>query len=358
MNLILHPWQILVLAVAGMLNREQDKVVEYLLAENRVLKQQLKKRGGRIKFTDAQRRLLAAKAKELGRKALRNVETIVTPDTLLRWHRQLIAAKYDGSSKRRVGRPCVMKELEQLIVRFARENQWGYLRIQGALSNLGHTVARTTIANVLKRHGLQPAPQRKMTWAQLLSAHWDVIGAGDFLTVEVWSIVGLIRYHVFFVMDLATRRVQVAGIIHNPYGEWMEQVARNLTDCFDGFLNGKDYFICDRDPLFTKEFRGVLESVGIETRRLPPRSPNLNAHCERFVLSIKSECLGRMIFFSEGQLRRAVHSYVAHYHGERNHQGLENQLIDTQALPANTDGTVQCRSRLGGLLNYYHREAA
>jgi transposase InsO family protein len=241
----------------------------------------------------------------------------------------------------------------------ATENpSWGYLRITGALANLGHIVARTTVANVLDRHGLSPAPDRKTTWRQFLSAHGDVLAATDFLTVEVWRPFGLVRYHVMFIIALATRRVHIAGIIAGPHGTWMHQVARNLTDAFDGFLLGKRYLIMDRDPLFTRAFRETLKTAGVKPVRLPARSPNLNAFAERFVLSIKSECLDRMILFSEAQIRRAVLEYVTHYHEERPHQGLENRLITASTTAANTDGEVQRRARLGGLLSYYHREAA
>ncbi|MFN2202777.1 MAG: integrase core domain-containing protein [Caldilineaceae bacterium] len=357
MGPIIDAWFVLVVALAARLNREQDKALQYLLVENRVLKEQLTNRGGRIRFTDKQRRLLAAGAKELGRAALKKLDTLVTPDTLFRWHRQLIAKKYDGSSKRGPGRPRIMKEIETLIVRMATDNKWGYLRITGALANLGHVVARTTVANVLARHGIEPAPERKTTWKQFLKQHWDVLAATDFFTVEVWRPVGLVRYHVLFVMEVSSRRVHIAGIIHNPFGDWMEQVARNLTDAFDGYLVGKRYLICDRDPLFTQKFRDILTSAGVKTVRLPPRSPNLNPHAERFVLSIKSECLARMIFFSEGQLRRAVEQYVGHYHQQRNHQGLGNRLIDGH-VASNSDGEIVCSERLGGLLKFYHRKTA
>lgn len=184
----------------------------------------------------------------------------------------MVAKKYDGSSKRGPGRPRISQELEDLIVRMATENRWGYLRIRGALANLGHIVARTTIANVLARHGIEPAPERSSTWKDFLKTHWEVLAATDFFTVEVWHPVGLVRYHVLFVMHVATRRVHIAGIAHDPGGEWMEQVARNLTDAFDGFLLNKRYLICDRDPLFTARFRELLEAAGVGTVRLPPRS--------------------------------------------------------------------------------------
>jgi transposase InsO family protein len=347
--------------MAARLNREQNKALEYLLAENAVLKQQLKSKG-RLRFTNAQRLRLAVKAKALNRQALEKLGTIVTPDTLLRWHRQLIARKYDSSGRQQPGRPRIMCEIEDLIVRMARENRtWGYLRIQGALQNLGYTVARTTIANVLARHGIEPAPGRKSTWAEFLRSHWDVLAAADFFTVEIWSAVGLMRYHVLFVMELATRRVEIAGIVDQPHGEWMEQVARNLTDAEDGFLDGKRYLIHDRDPLFTHNFGAILEAAGVHGLRLPPSSPNLNAHAERFVLSVKSECLDRLILLGEAPLRRAVTSFVEHYHAERNHQGLDNRLIEGAGTDqANRSAVrVKRRQRLGGLLSYYyHGQAA
>lgn len=355
---MIDAWFITIVAVAGWLNREQDKALQYLLTENKVLKEQLNAKGGRLQFTDSQRRRLAAKAKDLGRAALKKLDTIVTPDTLLRWHRQLIAKKYDGSSKRGPGRPSMIKEIEALIVRFASENQWGYTRIQGALLNLGHVVARSTIANVLKRHGIEPAPERKTTWAEFLRSHWDTMAATDFFTVEIWRPIGLVRYHVLFLIEIATRRVHIAGIVHNPHSDWMKQMARNLTDGCDGFLLGARYLICDRDPLFTKNFRSILKTAGTDVIRLPPRSPNLNPHAERFVLSIKTECLNRMIFFTEGQLRRACDEFIVHYLTERNHQGLENRLIDGSNLAANNDGAIECRERLGGTLKYYYRKAA
>ena len=251
-----------------------------------------------------------------------------------------------------------MRETEVLIVRMAHDNPtWGYLRIKGALKNLGHTVARTTIANILARHGIEPAPERKTTWKEFLKAHFDVLAATDFLTVEVWQPTGLVRFYVLFVIDLATRHVHIAGISSGPNGNWMAQIARNLTGCCDGFLLHKRYLIHDRDPLFTKQFRDILEAADVESIRLPPKSPNLNSFAERFVLSIKSECLNRMIFFSEAQLRCAMKEYLAHYHLERNHQGVGNKLLKGRAA-ANSDKAIVCHQRLGGMLKYYSREAA
>ncbi len=172
------------------------------------------------------------------------------------------------------------------------------------------------------------------------------------------TLVGLRRYFVLFVIELKTRRVKIAGIHHQPYGEWMEQMARNLTDVFDGFLRNARHLIHDRDPLYTRAFVEILKSSGVQPIRLPPRSPNLNAYAERFVRSIKEECLNRVVPLGESHLHLIVQEYVEHYHRERNHQGLENQLLERAPPSLNPGADIQRRERLGGLLNYYHREAA
>jgi len=304
---------------------------------------------------------LALKAKTVGRQGLRRFARLVTPDTLLAWHRRLIARKYDASKVRTPGRPRTAEELEDLIQRMARENRsWGYTRLQGALRNLGHEVGRGTIAEILKRAGWDPAPERmnRTTWKEFLRTHWEVLAATDFFTVEIWTAVGLVRYHVWFVMRLATRMVTIAGIVPEPTGSWMTQTARHLTDGWDGFLHGCRYLIHDRSPLFTKEFVTMLQSAGVQSVRLPPRSPNLNAYAERFVRTIKESCLDRMILMGEASLHRAASQFVLHYHAERNHQGLENKIIQPQFPVFPDEGEVVCRKRLGGLLRYYYREAA
>lgn len=350
--------QFCLLFLAGQIDGNQQHLIDYLLEEIKVLREQL---GRKPRFTDRQRIRLAAKAKKAGIDTLRSIVPIVTPQTLLRWHRRLIARKYDGTKKRPPGRPRTTEEIRTLILRFARENPtWGYSRIQGALSNLGHQVARGTVANVLQREGVDPAPQRgpRSTWKEFLRTHWELLAASDFFTVEVWTALGLVRYHVFFVIRLATRDVHIAGIFPEPHGRWMEQIARNLTDGFDGFLNGCTHLIHDRSSLYTEQFRRVLLSTSVHSLRLPPRSPNLNAHAERFVRSIKSECLDRLILLGERSLHRAVGQYVLHYRAERNHQGLENKMIKPDFSTNRAEGKILCRERLGGLLHYYYREAA
>ncbi len=178
------------------------------------------------------------RAKKLGRRVLHELATLVTPETLLAWHRKLIARKYDGSTQRGPGRPRTPNELQQLVVRMAPENRdWGYRRIQGALANLGHEVARSTIANILKEHGLEPAPERerKTTWKEFLSRHREVTVAADFFTIEAWTRQGLTRFLVLFLIDLSSRKVEIAGVGRQANGLWMSQIARNLSDAAEGF---------------------------------------------------------------------------------------------------------------------------
>ena len=182
--------------------------------------------------------------------------------------------------------------------------------------------------------------------------------ATDFFTVEVWTCTGLQRFVVLFFMDLSTRRVQVGGIASRANGLWMSQIARNLTDEVDGFFKDKRYLMHDRDPLYTKEFLSMLADSGIQSVKLPPRSPNLNAHAERFVRTIKEGCLDQMIFFGEDSLRLAIYHFILHYHLERNHQGLDNRLIVPIGAVGEKRGSVQRRERLGGMLSYYYRDAA
>ena len=359
MRLTLDPFRLVLISLAGYLNQQQQEVIDYVQEENRVLHEQLGSR--RLRLNDDQRRRLAVRAKKLGRRVLHELATIVTPETLLAWHRKLIARKYDGSKQRGPGRPRTQDEIQQWVVRMATENRdWGYRRIQGALANLGYQVGRGTIANILKEHGLEPAPERKRktTWKEFLTQHREVIVAADFFTIEAWTREGLTRFLVLFLIDLSTRRVEIAGLAKRANGLWMSQVARNLSDAAEGFLVGKRYLIHDRDPLFTAEFLETLGTSGVKSVKLPPRSPNLNAHAERFVRTIKESCLERMILFGEGSLRKAVHEFVLHYHHERNHQGLGNRLIIEKEPYPSTMGAIQCRQRLGGMLNYYYRPAA
>jgi putative transposase len=202
MTRVMNPFQFVLIAVAGWMNQRQQQAIDYLREENRVLREQLGER--HLRFSDDQRRRLAAKAQGLGRKLLAEIVTVVTPQTLLAWHRKLIAQKYDGSTQRGPGRPRTIQDIEALVVRLAQENRgWGYRRLQGALSHLGHVLARSTIAHILQRHGIEPAPERsrKTTWKEFLTQLWELIVAADFFTVEVWTRKGLQRFIILFFLD-------------------------------------------------------------------------------------------------------------------------------------------------------------
>jgi putative transposase len=353
--------QVLIAMVAGWIQRHQQHVITYLIEENRTLRAKLGHQKWRL--TDTERRRLAALAHPIDPKRLKEIATIATPETLQRWYKRLIAQKFDGSQHRqRLGRPRVPEEIEQLVVRMAEENRiWGYRRIQGALANLGHHIDKITVRNILRRHHLEPAPQRRkagMRWTQFLKLHWEVLAATDFFTVEVATWHGLVTYYVLVVMELATRRIEIAGITPHPTAAFMQQCARQLTDPLEGFLLGKRYLLHDRDQKFTQVFDQLLRDSGVEPVVLPPRSPNLNAHCERFVGSIKEEALNRMVVMGEASLRYVIRTYLRHYHAERNHQGLGNHLITPEPAIGGHIGRVVRREHLGGVLSYYYREAA
>jgi len=359
LDFTLRPWHLILFFLASQLNREQQRIIEYLQVENQVLREKLGK--GRILLNDDQRRRLAVKANILGRRLLRDLATLVTPDTLLRWHRELVARKWDFSAaRRRVGRPRTREEIAKLVVRMAAENPtWGCGRIEGALKNLGVKLSDTAIGGILREHGIEPAPdrQRTTTWKTFLRAHWEVLAAVDFTTVEVWTRGGLVTFYILIAMRLSTRRIQIAGVTPSPNAAWAQQVARNLTDCDAGFLRESRYVLVDRDTKFIT-LRGVLEGSETKAVLLPPKSPNLNAHIERYMRSMKHECLNRMIFFGEKSLRRALAEFESHYHRERNHQGLGNNLIARNEEVGRAEGNIACRNRLGGMLRYYYRQAA
>ena len=218
------------------------------------------------------------------------------------------------------------------------------------------------MGNILRRHGLSPAPKRKQAicWKDFIRSHMEVLVGTDFFTVEVLTLKGLVTYYVLFFIHLESRRVSLAGMTPYPVQEWMEQQARNATMEEWGFLRGCRYLLHDRDTKFCASFCELIESGSIKTIRLPARSPNLNSFAERWVRSVKEECLSKLILFGERSLQRALQQYVVHYHEERNHQGKENLIL----FPVKREGArdrkavVRCRERLGGLLKYYEREAA
>ena len=239
----------------------------------------------------------------------------------------------------------------------ARENpRWGYTRIQGALKNVGHLVARSTIAAILKAEGIPPSGERPTAWCMFRRAHWPALVAADFFTTEVWTARGLVTYYTLFIIELQSRRVHVAGSTRYPDEAFVMQAIRGSANPIDGVLADGGVLICDRDRKWSRAVLEFLEQEGVRIIRTPFLAPNCNAYAERFVRSIKEECLGHVIPLGERHLRRTIAEFVAHYHGERNHQGIGNDLIQLLRR-ADDQGPVRRGQRIGGMLNYYYRAA-
>src|SRR5262245_54873022 len=321
-------WKALLAYITGSVDQELLLRNEYLVNENRILRHQI---AGRVRLSDGERKTLAEIGKKLSRQALAEVASIVTADSILGWHLTRVAQKFDGSQQRKApGRPRIDPELEALIVRMAQEHRsWGYDRIVGALANLGLTVSDQTVGNVLKRHGIPPAPERKTTttWKEFIRTHMEVLVATDFFTAEVWTLGGLVTYYILFFIHLGSRKVHIAGMTPHPNAAWMMQIARNIIMEEWGFLSPGQYLIHDRDGKYCPAFQQIIDTAGVTRVPLPPRSPNLNAYAERWVRSVKEECLSRLILFGEASLRYALAQYVVHFHHERNHQGKGNVLL-------------------------------
>jgi transposase InsO family protein len=222
--------------------------------------------------------------------------------------------------------------------------------------NIGHDVAPNTIKAILRRHGIEPSPERRrrVSWSRFLKAHAASIVATDFFTTEVWTARGLVTHSVLFAIDHATRAVQIVGATVHPNLEFMKGAASALVE---GLLKGKRFLIADRDSKFSDAFKAILSQAGIEVVHCPPSAPDCNAIAERWIRSIKDEVFDQMILFGPGALDRVLREYEAFHNRERNHQGVGNRLIAAGGGEGGLDGPVQVRERLGGLLNYYYRRA-
>src|SRR6202051_205582 len=262
-------WVRLLAYVTGSVNQELLLRNEYLAAENRVLRAKLP---ARLRLSNPERITLAEIGTRIARKALRDVACVARPDTILGWYRRLVVQKFDGSKQRQYpGRPPVTSEVETLVVRMASENSgWGYDRIVGALANLGHQLSDQTVKNILRRHGIAPAPKRSQvrSWKDFLAAHMNVLAGCDFFTVEVLSWRGLVTYYVLFFLHLESRRVHIAGITRHPDSAWMERIGRCATQETWGYLHPCRYVLHDRDTKFCASFRSVLAPGGVKT--IPP----------------------------------------------------------------------------------------
>jgi putative transposase len=305
----------------------------------------------------ADRALLAAISRVLPR--ARWSCFIVTPQTLLRWHRRMVARAWTYPH-RGPGRPPLAEDVQQLIVRLARENpRWGYQRIKGELLRLNVQVSATAIRTTLRRHGLDPAPRRAITtWRSFLRDQAAGIVACDFFTVEsIW----LRRLYVLFFIELDTRRVHVAGVTANPDGAWVTQQARNLLLVLGERGRRVRFLLRDRDTKFCRSFDDVFRSEGAEVLLTPVQAPNANAYAERWVRTVRAECLDWLLIVGRGHLDRVLRAYVEHYNQHRPHRALALEPPDPAAglriLAEDRRERVHRRDLLGGLLHEYQRAA-
>jgi len=357
MKRFLHP---LLLLLARATEKELVKTVEYLKAENRILRNKLPRR---IEVTPAERAKLLKLGSRLGSR-LKDVITIVHPRTFARWLRE----NNLGVQRRKRGRPRKPEEIRQLIVTMAKETGWGYRRILGELKKLRlHNVSRATIRRILREHGFDPGPKRgRGTWHEFVQRHVKTLWATDFFTKTVWTLRGPVTYYVLFFIHIHTRRVHVAGMTPSPDGAWMAQIARNMSMVFaeEPAEFRPTHIIRDRDTKFTAQFCAILETDGIEFRPIPPRSPNMNPFAEAWVQRTKHEVLNHFIVFGENHLRHILACWLTYYHRFRPHQGLGNVPIGDAGLPMPEPinrfhlDEIVCHESLGGLLRHYERRAA
>lgn len=350
MRRILQP---LLLLLAGSTDKELARQVQFLKVENQILRSKLPKR---ITVTAAERQRLLKFGRAVGR-GINHLISIVTPRTFARW----LSADKESSrqSPAKLGRPKTDEEVRQLVIRLARENRWGSARILGELKKLGvRKICRSTVRNILKANGFDPGPYLgETTWDEFLKIHAKTLWACDFFSKRIWTMKGRVDGYVLFFLHLGSRRVFVTPSTVQPDRVWMAQQARNVSMHFADQPDKPKILIRDHDGKFSPEFDAILESEDITVKKVGPLAPNLNAFAERWVQSIKRECLDHFIVLGERHLDHLIREYLAYYHTERPHQGLDNRPLTLVEPGENSAGEIVCSERLGGLLKHYYRKA-
>ncbi len=346
----------LVLDALGARRRsERDLHLEILVLRHQL--RVLQRRVGRPRWQPSDRLLLTALSQRLPRPAWHTF--LVSPQTLLRWHRELVRRKWAWFAARRrcFGRPRLGAELKDLVLRLAGENpRWGYRRIQGELLKLGHHCSHLAVRDILRRHGVSPAPRRaRVLWRDFIRQHAEQILAVDFFTVETaW----LQRLHVLFFLEIGSRRVHLGGCTAHPSAAWVTQQARNLVWTLQGAGLRSWFLLRDRDAKFPAAFDEVFASQGVRVIRLPYRAPRANAFAERWVGTVRRELLDHLLIVGRRHLERVLREFITHYHEARPHQGLDQRVPHAPRLASSAVGRVVRIDRLGGLLHEYWRAAA
>jgi putative transposase len=354
-------WKQLLGSIAGSLDQELRLRNAYLAAENRILRQQIT---GRVQLTDSERKTLAEIGHKLGKKVLEEIATVAKPDTILTWHRTFVVEPCDSSKPRQpVGRPRIDKEVEDLVVRMARENRsWGYDRIVGALQHLGYTISDQTVGNILKRHSIPPAPERQKTttWREFIRFHMDVLMATDFFTTEVWAWGVLVTYYVLFVTRLASYNVHGASEILQSTARWMMQISHNIMIAAWGVLKWDRRLIHAYDETCCLAFHPLMNDVGGTHVLWLPGSPNVHASRERWVYPMKEAHPFHLILLGKRALRPVIEHANTHDDQARPDQSKDNGVLmpSPQGPDTARKGPVPYRKRLGGLMTYYDDEAA
>jgi putative transposase len=357
----------IIAAITRLLCRELTLQNEYLRAENKILKSKI---GRGFDFTDEDRRTLVDAALAMDKKLMRDIVTIVKPEIILAWQRRLERQKWDYSDRRQrnPGRPRIASDIEKLVCQMARENTWGYKRIQGELQKLGIKISKGGVANILRKNKLPPSPERRgLTWREFLSRHAEAFLCADLFTKEIWTFRGLTTVYVFFVIHLHTRKVLLAQSTFSSNSQWLKQQIRHVIwECEDKKMTPR-FFLHDNDKCYSIDFDSMLKAFDIKAIKTPFQAPNANSHAERFILSIKNECLNHLLIFGLNRLQYVLDLYVEYFNSSRPHQGIDNRIPDNygRAVRPRRDSNVSsfvCRNIirkefLGGLLKSYQRAA-
>ncbi len=359
MGRILHP---LFALLASVTRQDLARQVAYLKEENRMLRARLPER---LVATDQEKRRLLRFGKKLGQQ-LKELISIVTYQSFLRWVREAEAAHAakKATPKRKPGRPRTPDDIRELVLRLAKENSWGYTRILGELRKLGiKSISRQTVKVILKENDIDPGPKRgKGTWDEFLKIHADTLWQCDFVSKPMWTVKGLVDLYFLVFLHLGTRRCWISPCTLSPDSAWVSQQARNFVMEAEDLNLAPKYVMRDNDTKFTAQFDEVIKSSGAEVKRNTPVSPNLRAHVERFIQSMKVECLDRFVIVAERHLNYICREWRLHYNRERPHEarghlppGMEKRPEDNETVRLND---IVYSSRLGGLLKHYERRAA
>jgi len=341
------------LSLLGRMTQENlSHQIEYLKVENEILRKRV---GRSIRPTPIERRKLVKFGVLLG-KDLRNIITVVKYETFLLWARGYKRNKDPERIKRR-GRPKTLEEIRKLVVRLAKENTWGYVRILGELNKVGiHRLSKTNVKNILKANDIDPAPQRSQdSWGNFIKRHFQTLWACDFFTKQVLTALGPRMFFILFFINIRTRKVYVAGATQFPNQEWVNKQSKNVLPFLGSGKNNKSLLIRDRDKKFSREFDELFKNFGFSVQKTPFMSPNMNSYAESWVGTIKRECLNHFIVFGERHLRYLISEYVKHYNEDRPHSAINNMPLEETELNKENTGEVKCRSKLGGIIRHYYR---